>query len=333
MNLKNETGAAMAASRSAYEAKVGVEAVLRSGGKNPQLKGVVHEILYRDALTMKPGNLANGARGTLSKSVTAVRDDVLLKQGGAVVGRAQLKDAVHTADRVARQAAHGKYAGTKLMGTKETVMAYEKAVHSMAKRGTAVTQKMTSTGISSTDTGRIAAQTLGDGLKMASLGKAALTSGGAGAVISGGIEAVSSGVKLAKGEIDGGEFAANVAKETAGGGLAAAGGTAAASATATAAAAVLAGTAAPLWVPGAIAVGAAVAVGSGIKSLWDLLWDCAKKGKRDRKPWLPVSFSIVFVRVQAASELQEVLQEHHSVAVPSRGAGCIVATPSRSSRG
>ena len=49
MNLKNETGAAMAASRSAYEAKVGVEAVLRSGGKNPQLKGVVHEILYRDA--------------------------------------------------------------------------------------------------------------------------------------------------------------------------------------------------------------------------------------------------------------------------------------------
>lgn len=61
---------------------MGVEAVLRSGGKNPQLKGVVHEILYRDALTMKPGNLANGARGTLSKSVTAVRDDVLLKQGG-----------------------------------------------------------------------------------------------------------------------------------------------------------------------------------------------------------------------------------------------------------
>lgn len=121
--------------------------------KNPQLKGVVHEILYRDALTMKPGNLANGARGTLSKSVTAVRDDVLLKQGGAVVGRAQLKDAVHTADRVARQAAHGKYAGTKLMGTKETVMAYEKAVHSMAKRGTAVTQKMTSTGISSTEHG------------------------------------------------------------------------------------------------------------------------------------------------------------------------------------
>ena len=156
---------------------------------------------------------------------------------------------------------------------REIVLWYVKAVHSMAKRGTAVTQKMTSTGISSTDTGRIAAQMLGDGLKMASLGKAALTSGGAGAVISGGIEAVSSGVKLAKGEIDGGEFAANVAKETAGGGLAAAGGTAAASATAAAAAAVLAGTAAPLWVPGAIAVGAAVAVGSGIKSLWDLLWD------------------------------------------------------------
>ena len=80
----HQAGAAAAAGRSAYEAKVGVEAVVRSGGKNPQLKGVVHEILYRDSLTMAPKNLASGAKGTLSKSVTAVRDDVLLKQGGSV---------------------------------------------------------------------------------------------------------------------------------------------------------------------------------------------------------------------------------------------------------
>ena len=78
----NQTGTVTAAGRSVYETKVGVEAVVRSGGKNSQLKGVVHEILYRDSLTVAPKNLASGAKGALSKSVTAMRDDVLLKQGG-----------------------------------------------------------------------------------------------------------------------------------------------------------------------------------------------------------------------------------------------------------
>ena len=265
----NQTGTVTAAGRSVYETKVGVEAVVRSGGKNPQLKGVVHEILYRDSLTVAPKNLASGAKGALSKSVTAVRDDVLLKQGGSVVGRAQLKDAVVTADKVARQAAGGKYAGTKLMGTKETVAAYEKAAANLAKNGTKVTQKMTSTGISSADTSRIAAQTIGGSPKAAQLGKAALTSGVTGAVLSGVIETASSGVKLVNGDIDGGEFAANVAQEAVGGYLAAAGGSAAATAAGIGAATLLAGTTAPLWVPGAVAVGAAVAAGSVVKSVWD----------------------------------------------------------------
>lgn len=264
----NQTGTVTAAGRSVYETKVGVEAVVRSGGKNPQLKGVVHEILYRDSLTVAPKNLASGAKGALSKSVTAVRDDVLLKQGGSVVGRAQLKDAVVTADKVARQAAGGKYAGTKLMGTKETVAAYEKAAANLAKNGTKVTQKMTSTGISSADTSRIAAQTIGGSLKAAQLGKAALTSGVTGAVLSGVIETASSGVKLVNGDIDGGEFAANVAQEAVGGYLAAAGGSAAATAAGIGAATLLAGSTAPLWVPGAVAVGAAVAAGSVVKSVW-----------------------------------------------------------------
>ena len=265
----NQTGTVTAAGRSVYETKGGVEAVVGSGGKNPQLKGVVHEILYRDSLTVAPKNLASGAKGALSKSVTAVRDDVLLKQGGSVVGRAQLKDAVVTADKVARQAAGGKYAGTKLMGTKETVAAYEKAAANLAKNGTKVTQKMTSTGISSADTSRIAAQTIGGSLKAAQLGKAALTSGVTGAVLSGVIETASSGVKLVNGDIDGGEFAANVAQEAVGGYLAAAGGSAAATAAGIGAATLLAGSTAPLWVPGAVAVGAAVAAGSVVKSVWD----------------------------------------------------------------
>lgn len=91
--------------------------------------------------------------------------------------------------------------------------------------------------------------------------------------MSGGIEAISSGVKLARGEIDGEEFAGNVVKETMGGGLAAAGGSAAASAVAVGAATVLAATAAPVWIPGAIGVGTAVVVGSAIKGVWDTLFD------------------------------------------------------------
>ena len=89
-----QAGATTAAGRMAYEGKVGVEAVVRSGGKNPQLKGVVHEILYRDSITMAPDNLIHGTKGVLSKSATAIRDDVLTMQGGKVIGRAQLKDTV-----------------------------------------------------------------------------------------------------------------------------------------------------------------------------------------------------------------------------------------------
>ena len=275
MSEKKNAGAATAAGRSAYEAKVGAEAVLRSGGKNPQLKGVVHEILYRDSVTLNPGNLANGTVGVLSKSSTAVRDDILLKQGSKVIGRAQLKDTVSVSGvaKTVKQVASGKYTRTNLMGTTETTKLYNQAVENLVKNGAKAPQKMTSTGISSMDTSRIAAQTVGGSLKAASVAKCALTSGGAGAVLSGGIEAVSSGIKLAQGEIDGEEFVGSVARETVGGGLSAAAGSAAATAATTLAATALAGTTAPLWVPGAIAVGAAVVVGSGVKSLWDCLFD------------------------------------------------------------
>jgi hypothetical protein len=269
------TGAATAAGRSAYETKVGVEAVARSGGNNPQLKGVVHEILYRDSLAVDPTNLVTGAKPTLSQSVTAVRDDVLVKQGGDVVFRAQLKDTVSASGvrKTVEQVVSGKYAGTNLMGTEEAAAAYSQAVERLAQSGTKVTQKMTSTGISSADTSRIAAQTIGGTLEAASVAKAAFSSGGVGAAFSGGIAAITSGVKLAQGDIDGEEFVGTVAKETIGGGLSAAAGSAAATATAAAAATVLASTTAPLWVPGALAVGAALAVGSGIKSFWDFLFD------------------------------------------------------------
>lgn len=275
MSKKKNTGTAAAAGRSVYESKVGVEAVIRSGGKTPQLKGVIHEMLYRDSVTFSPTNLANGTVGVLSKSPTAVRDDVLIKQGSKIISRTQLKDTVSTSGvaKTVKQAASGKYARTNLKGTVETTKLYNQAADQLMKAGGKAPQKMTSTGISSTDTSRIAAQTVGGSLKAASVAKCALTSGGAGAAISGGVEILHSGARLLKGEIDGEEFAGNVARETVGGGLSAAAGSAAASVASVAAASLLAGTAAPLWVPGAIAVGTAVAVGSGIKSLWDCLFD------------------------------------------------------------
>lgn len=273
MKTNNHAGTSVAVWRGTYETKVGVEAVARSGGKNPQLKGVVHEVLYRDSITMTPKNLLSGTKGVLSKSSTAVRDDVLTMQGGRVIGRAQLKDTVEGIHKTVQQAVGGKYAGTRLMGTQETVQAYNETVARLAGKGVRVPQKMTSTGISSADTSRIAAQTIGGGVKVASVAQVALSSGGVGAVLSGGIEAVSSGVKLAKGEIDGEEFVGNVAKETVGGGLAAAGGSAAASLAAAGAATVLAATTAPVWLPGAISIGAAVVVGSVIKGAWDALFD------------------------------------------------------------
>jgi hypothetical protein len=84
---------------------------------------------------------------------------------------------------------------------------------------------------------------------------------------------VQSGVKFIEGEIDGEEFVNNVAKETAGGALAAAGASTAAGAAAAGAATLLAGTAAPILLPAAVSIGVAVVTGSIIKEVWDTFCD------------------------------------------------------------
>lgn len=272
---KSNQGSTVATVREAYESKVGLEAVSRAG-HNPHLKGIVHEILVKDRINFNPTNILNGTKATMAKSSTAVRDDILLKQGGEIVKRMQLKDTPGSITKTVQQVSNGKYTGTNLLGTKETVKAYNAAIEKAATKGVTVTQKMSNSGISSSDTARIATKTLGNSagkLTTGSVAKVAGSSGVIGGAISGGIELVSSGVKLANGEINGEEFVGNVTKETVGGGLAAAGGSAAATAAAAGAATLLATTAAPVWIPAAIGIGAAVAVGSGIKCLWDSLWD------------------------------------------------------------
>lgn len=272
--MERNTGAMVAGAREAYEAKVGLEAVSRVG-ENPCLKGVVHEIIARDAYNAAPQRLVDGTKAVLSKSTTAVRDDVLLMQGKDVVGRWQLKDTAGSIGKTVKQVQDHHYAGTVLKGTKETVGAYNQAVSKAASNGVKIGQKMSSTGISSSDTARIAAKTLGVNagkLTADAIGKVAASSGGVGLAVSGGIEAISSGIQLVNGEIDGEEFVENVARETVGGGLAAAGGSALATVTAAGAATLLSATAAPVWVPVAIGFGTAVAAGNAIKGVWDSIF-------------------------------------------------------------
>lgn len=271
MDSRNN-GTNVALAREAAEVKVGLEAANRAG-RCKNLKGIVHETIYKDMKNMTPNNIVNNCKTSFSKSSTAVRDDLITKNAAnKVVERMQLKDTPASISKTINQVKNGHYKGTNLMGTKETAKAFNDAT----KNNPAITQKMTSTGISSKDTARIATKTIGSQagkLSASAVSKAAASSGAVGAAISGGIELVSSGIQLANGEIDGGEFALNVAKETVGGGLSAAGGTAAATVVAAGTATALAATSAPLWIPAAVGVGAAAAVGSAIKGIWDFFWD------------------------------------------------------------
>ena len=272
--MENKGGVATATGREIFEAKCGIEAAQRAGN-NPNLKGIVHETMFKNSYNISPARILDGKEAVLSKSATAVRDDVLIKQGGKIVERFQLKDTPASIEKTVKQVTEKHYAGTNLVGTKETAKAYN-AVKNSAKSGKTITQNMTSSKISSTDTARVAAKTIGTNagkLTANAVGKAAASSGAVGAAVSAGVEVISSGVKLANGDISGEEFVGNVAKETVGGGLAAAGGSAAATVVATGAATALAATTAPVWVPAAIGIGAAVAVGSAIKGIWDSIWD------------------------------------------------------------
>jgi len=227
--------------RQAYEAKVAVEALDRAG-QTPKLKGVVHEVLFKDSLNANPGNILNGNKAVLTKSTTTVRDDVLvLSKTGKVIQRFQLKDTPKSITNTVKQVQTGKYAGTKLVGTKETVNAYQQASKS-------VTQQMTSSGVSSTKTELIAAKALGKVPGTAALGAAAKTGGAMGACVGAVVGALGAAGDLKDGAITPGDFAGTVAVEALKG---------AATATAsTVASSVVAGTA------GAVASTAIAAAGS-----------------------------------------------------------------------
>lgn len=260
-----------------YEGKVAMEAAGRAG-QNPNLKGIVHEVIFKDKLNLQ--NILTSKSATLTSTINSIRDDVIVKEGGRIVGRMQLKDTVASiADTISR-VREGQYGGTVLMGTEETVKAYVGGVSRNIKKGVEVTQKMTSTGISSADTARIGSKALG---KMPV--SEALIAGAKGASIEAGaingcITAVCSLGDLVDGKINGAEYVGRVTKETVGGGIAAGVATIASSAAAAGTASVLATAGASALIGGTAAVaaplvvgfGAAVVVGNVVKGLFDSIF-------------------------------------------------------------
>ncbi|WP_305908577.1 hypothetical protein Q9L42_010005 [Methylomarinum sp. Ch1-1] len=260
------------AGKTAYESSVISRAVGRAG-KNPHLKGHIHEILAKDAKNVR--NLLNGSQTELTKSTTAKTVDLVTKNGGKVVERLQLKDTLSKAgvDKTVKQVLNGQYRSTQLVGTEETTKLANQALE---KAGAA--KRMTSSGVSSKTTNTLAQRAGASG--SGTLGNAVLQSaksGGAlGAGIGVGIELTSGIVGLANGDRDFEDVALSTAKAGAKGyatGAAAAAAVTASgpaiAATSTAVASIGAASAVTIAAPVVVAVG----VGWAVSSLWDSIFD------------------------------------------------------------
>lgn len=199
-----------------YNDAIGQEALSRAGN-NPQLKGIVHEMLFRDKCNMNPSNILKGNVTVLTRNPTAHNVDLVTMNDGKAVSKYQLKDC--TSDSGVRdtlgRVRKGQYKNTQLMGTEETAKKY----NSMK---TPNDRPMKSTGISSKRTGRIAdnagakspdKNTVMNNFK--DVGSCALNSAGIGAAFSAAGSLYSNLEKYNKGEINGLEYMGEVAKDTA----------------------------------------------------------------------------------------------------------------------
>ncbi len=191
-----------------YEASVGLRALNRVG-QNPQMKGVIQEIMYCDHYNTSMGNILNGRHMDLTKSTTAHMKDVIAKNSaGRVVGHAQLKDTISNAGvrKTVQQIKSGHYNKTRVIGTEETANKVNKVLE---KYG--VKQRVESSGISSKTTSRIADKTLGKMPTTSTLFSAAKSGGVTGAAVGAGIEAFSSFGEWLEGDKSAGEAVADVA--------------------------------------------------------------------------------------------------------------------------
>ena len=260
----------------AYEAATALRALERAGA-NPQLKGIVHEIMFCDKYNANPWNFIQGNHAALTQSTTAQMRDVVMTNGGKVVGHAQLKDTISPSGirKTIDQINGGHYGKTTIYGTDETT-------RQVAGK---VTQRVRSSGISSNTTSRIADKALGRMPTMSALGAAARSGGAAGAAIGAGIEAISSIGDVIDGRKDFGDAVIDVGGAAVKGGITGAGsamagsaaaglaGSAVSAAVATGAGSAIAGTAigaaAVAAAPVAVGIAAACVVGSFISSIFD----------------------------------------------------------------
>ena len=207
MSKKNESKLevqATTAVKEAYEYKSGLEAVKRVGDLPPdKLKGVVHEVMFKDRFNLK--NAFSGKKAILSRSRQAIRDNVLIRDGKKIVERLQLKDTPKSVGDVVRRVKQGQYRATKLVGTEETAKAYNQVA---VKQG--IGKSMRSSKISTNTTERVAAKVKGSMPSAKSLLHGTKQAGKAGAVVSAGIAAATSAVSYFNGEIDEKEAAAKV---------------------------------------------------------------------------------------------------------------------------
>lgn len=191
-----------------YEASVGMRALNRAG-QNPQMKGIVQEIMYCDKYNTNMGNILNGHHMDLTKSTTAHMKDVIAKNSaGKVVGHAQLKDTISNAGvrKTVQQIKSGHYSKTRVIGTEETAAKVNKVLEKCS-----VKQRVESSGISSKTTSRIADKTLGKMPTISTLPSAAKAGGVTGAAVGAGMEAISSIGDWLEGDKSAGEAAADVA--------------------------------------------------------------------------------------------------------------------------
>lgn len=180
-NTKRDTTSTVV--KESYESKVAIEALNRAG-KCPNLKGHVHEILYKDKFNLNPVNIMKNKKAVLTKSNTAQMKDIIILKNGKVAGHAQLKDTVSASGvrKTIAQINSGHYNKTRVLGTAEAT----------AKLQGKVSQPVYSSGISSETTSRIANKALGKMPSMSSMHSIGKSGGLAGAAVSAGIQSVQS---------------------------------------------------------------------------------------------------------------------------------------------
>lgn len=272
---KGNRGHSAVVTKTTYESTVIARAMERAG-RNPHIKGHIHEILVKDAHNARNLLTMNGASTELTKSTTAGTVDLVTTKGAKVIERIQVKDVTSKAgiEKLVKQCADGKYRSAQLVGSEECTQAFNNA----AKRA-GISKRMTSTGVSSRSTESLAQRVgaNGSGSLGNAIGQAAKAGGTAGVLIGGGIATVKGCIDLMNGTADPVEVAGTVIKASAKGGASGA----AAGAAATAAGAGAAATAATFGMGGmaatALTVGApivaAVAVGYVVSEVFDWFFD------------------------------------------------------------